>query len=114
MSDVEYIRQLCADRKIPVSTLEKECGFANGYLNPKKAPQRIPYDRAVRICQYLTIPLSDLGYPDTETVFKPSETEMQMILSFRRLTVSNQKTILDNIDFFLSKQDEEKKESVTV
>lgn len=33
---VEYIRNLCKERKIPISKLEKECGFANGYLNPKK------------------------------------------------------------------------------
>ena len=49
---VKYIREICQQRKIPISVLEKECGFANGYLNPKKL-KKIPYDRAVKIADYL-------------------------------------------------------------
>ena len=54
-NSVEYVRSICHQRRIPVSTLEKACGFSNGYLNPKKM-SRIPYDRAVVIGQYLGIP----------------------------------------------------------
>ena len=32
---VSYVREICRQRKIPVSTLEKACGFSNGYLNPR-------------------------------------------------------------------------------
>lgn len=52
-SGVEYVRELCKKRNIAISTLEKECGFANGYLNPKKVT-KIPYDRAVLISNYLS------------------------------------------------------------
>ena len=53
-SSVEYIREICKQRNIPISTLESGCGFANGYLNPKKL-KKLPYDRAVQIGEYLGI-----------------------------------------------------------
>lgn len=55
---VEYVREVCKERKIPISTLEKDCGFSNGYLNPKKM-SKIPYERAIVIAQYLNL---DINY----------------------------------------------------
>lgn len=54
---VQIVRAICNDRGIPISTLEKDCGFSNGYLNPKKLV-KIPYDRALLIARYLDIPAS--------------------------------------------------------
>lgn len=54
---VQIVRAICNDRGIPISTLEKDCGFSNGYLNPKKLV-KIPYDRALIIARYLDIPAS--------------------------------------------------------
>lgn len=51
---VEYVREVCQQRKIPVSVLEKECGFSNGYLKPRKL-QKIPYERALKIANYLNL-----------------------------------------------------------
>ena len=53
-NSVEFVREICQQRRIPVSTLEKACGFSNGYLNPKKM-SKLPYDRAVIIGKYLSI-----------------------------------------------------------
>lgn len=53
-NSVEFVRALCQERKIPVSQLEKDCGFSNGYLNPKKM-KKIPYERAVIIGAYLGV-----------------------------------------------------------
>ena len=58
-NSVEYVRDLCKERKIAISQLEKDCGFANGYLNPKKIT-RISYDRAVTIGQYLGISAEEI------------------------------------------------------
>ena len=64
---VEYVRNICKARKIPISTLEKACGFSNGYLNPKKL-NKIPYDRALIIADYLNIDVQNiLGSPRTES-----------------------------------------------
>lgn len=49
---VERIRQLCADRNIPVSKLEEDLGYGNGYLNPKKVSD-IKYGRLIEILDYL-------------------------------------------------------------
>ena len=58
-NSVQYVRDVCQQRKIPVSALEKACGFSNGYLNPKKMT-RIAYDRAVLIGKYLDIPVTKI------------------------------------------------------
>lgn len=56
-NSVQFVRDVCQQRRIPVSALEKACGFSNGYLNPKKMA-KISYDRAVLISKYLDIPVT--------------------------------------------------------
>lgn len=58
-NSVQYVRDICKERKIAISQLEKDCGFANGYLNPKKM-KKIPYDRALTVAEYLNIPVEDI------------------------------------------------------
>lgn len=53
-NSVQRVRDLCKEKNIPVAKLEKDCGFANGYLNPKKM-SKLPYDRAVLIANYLGV-----------------------------------------------------------
>lgn len=53
-SSVDYVRSLCRNRGIPIAQLERECGFSNGYLNPKKL-SKLPYDRAQTIAAYLGV-----------------------------------------------------------
>ena len=71
-SGVEYVREICNKRKIPISQLEKDCGFANGYLNPKKL-QKIPYDRAKKIAEYLDLSLDYLLNGTAETEKAPTQ-----------------------------------------
>ena len=59
MTPVEQVRSICRERGIAVSQLERECGFSNGYLNPKKL-HKLPYDRAVRVAEYLDLPVQSL------------------------------------------------------
>lgn len=62
-----YIRKICEERGIPIRKLEVDCGFSNGYLNPKKI-SKLPYDRAVVVAKYLNVPLHLLlGSPDPES-----------------------------------------------
>lgn len=67
-NSVQYVRELCQQRKIPISQLEKECGFSNGYLNPKKMA-KIPYERARVIADYLGVSISSIlnGEEDEKT-----------------------------------------------
>ena len=53
-NSIQYVRDICKQRGIAISQLEKDCGFSNGYLNPKKMT-KLPYDRAQTIAEYLGI-----------------------------------------------------------
>lgn len=59
LNSVQYVREICQNKKIPISQLEKDCGFSNGYLNPKKM-SKIPYDRAKVIADYLGITIDSI------------------------------------------------------
>lgn len=82
LSGVEYVRDICKKRKIAISTLEKECGFANGYLNPKKAT-KIPYDRAVLIANYLDVSINNIlgiEVADNKPLSRKDERDIERIL----------------------------------
>ena len=72
-NSVEYVRELCKQRRIAVSVLEKDCGFSNGYLNSKKM-SKLPYDRAVIIADYLNVSV-DLILTGSEIKKEPVLTE---------------------------------------
>ena len=54
MTTVERIREKCDELNVPVSKLEKDLGFGNGYLNPKKIKE-VKTDRFLKILEYLGI-----------------------------------------------------------
>lgn len=60
MNTVEKIKTICHERKIPISRLEKECGFANGYIGQLKKGS-IPDDRLVKIADFLSVPVEYLA-----------------------------------------------------
>lgn len=82
-NSVQHVRDLCKERKIAISQLEKECGFSNGYLNPKKMT-KISYDRAVVIAEYLGI--------SAEQILNGPETNKAPTASGER------KDVLDEVD----------------
>ena len=59
MTGVEYVRQFCKDNGIPISRVEKDLGFGNGYFNPKKL-KKIPMEKAIMIADYLHCSLDAL------------------------------------------------------
>ena len=54
MNTVERIIEMCQERVVPVSRLEKECGFSNGYIRNLKEG-KIPADRLFKIAEFLRI-----------------------------------------------------------
>jgi len=59
MNTVEYVKSVCKERKIPISRLERECGFSNGYIASLKKG-KFPSNRLQVISDYLDVPLSQL------------------------------------------------------
>ncbi|WOO36052.1 helix-turn-helix transcriptional regulator [Anaerocolumna sp. AGMB13020] len=54
MNSVERVKALCKERKIPISKLEKDLGFANGYIGQLKKGS-FPDERLIRIADYLNV-----------------------------------------------------------
>ena len=100
-NSVEYVREICGIRNIPISQLEKDCGFANGYLNPKKL-KRIPYERAKKIAEYLGLSLEYMldgaeGTKKTPTLEGERLPEPMIILNraAKNMTPEQQQKLLD-------------------
>ena len=76
-NSVEYVRVLCKSRGISVSKLEKDCGFSNGYLNPKKMT-KLPYDRAQIIASYFGVSIDVImtGKENEKAPTNPGERRM--------------------------------------
>lgn len=54
MNSVERTKAVCKDRKIPISRLEKELGYANGYIGQLRKGV-LPDNRLVEIAAYLDV-----------------------------------------------------------
>ena len=54
MNTVERIKALCKERKIAISRLEKDCGFANGYISGLRKGT-LPDDRLRIVAKYLDV-----------------------------------------------------------
>lgn len=59
MDSVELVKKICKERKIPISRLEKDCGFSNGYIR-KLREGKFPSDRLMIIADYLNLSASYL------------------------------------------------------
>ena len=54
MNSVDRVKKICKDRKIPISKLERELGFSNGYTSQLRKGV-FPADRLVLIADYLQV-----------------------------------------------------------
>ncbi|MDD6571119.1 MAG: hypothetical protein PUF12_01900 [Thermoflexaceae bacterium] len=67
MNAVEKVRKLCKERKIPISKLESDLEFSNGYIGQLKKGV-FPTDRAQKIANYLNMPF-EYFLPEEEKEF---------------------------------------------
>ena len=54
MNSVDRVKNICKERKIPVSRLERDLGFSNGYISQLKKGT-FPADRLNSIANYLNL-----------------------------------------------------------
>lgn len=54
MNSVERVKNICRERRIPISRLEKDLGFANGYVGQLKKGT-FPDERLDKIADYLNV-----------------------------------------------------------
>ena len=74
MNSVERVKNLCKERGIPVSRLEKELGFANGYINQLRKGV-FPSNRLVEIAEYFGVSVDYLVSGTEETKKAPALTD---------------------------------------
>lgn len=60
MTSVEYIKQICKEKNIPISRLERDLGFSNGYIRNMKN-RTLSAERASKIAEYLQVPVEKLN-----------------------------------------------------
>lgn len=101
-NSVEMVRRLCKDQKIAICKLEKDCGFSNGYLNPKKM-SKLPYDRAQMIAKYLDVPVELILTGQERQPEEPRDpdildrVDVAFYGEFKELTPDDQETIRDMV-----------------
>lgn len=61
MTTVDRIKEICKERKIPISKLEKDCGFANAYISQLKKGH-LPDDRLRIVSEYLNVSIDYLQF----------------------------------------------------
>ena len=113
-NSVQLVRDLCKERSIPIAKLEKDCGFSNGYLNPKKM-SKIPYDRAVIIAEYLGVSANLILTGEDENKKAPTLTEKDerdildevdigFYQGFKELTEEQKETVRDMVNIMRSRR----------
>lgn len=89
MTSVDLVKKLCKERSIPISKLERDCGFANGYIRNLREG-KLPSDRLGKIAEYLGLSISDLvtGQPQPTYYFNEDAAKMaQSIYEDRDLRI---------------------------
>lgn len=80
MNSVELVKSICKERKIPISKLERDLGYANGYIGQLRKGT-FPSNRVAEIAQYLSIPTPYLMNGGNEDLETPNEKEQPTVPS---------------------------------
>ena len=65
MNAVETVKAICKERKIPISKLERDLGFGNGYISQLRKGS-LPDVRLYKIADYLGVDPRELINGETE------------------------------------------------
>lgn len=95
MNTVERIKSICKERKIPISTLEKECKFSNGYIGQLRKGT-MPDDKLIRVATYLSLSMQYLSTGKEDNVPQPQNAveHIQLISLYEKLTDEQKQAIL--------------------
>lgn len=106
MNSVEKVKALCKEKRIPISRLERDLGFSNGYIGQLKKGV-FPADRAMAIAEYLNVDANFLiGAPEQKE--KPTETNLDgRIPGFDDLSEENKLKAREYVDMLLKLQQTE-------
>ena len=95
MTTVDRVKELCKQRQIPISRLEKDLGFSNGYIGQLKKGT-FPDDRLSKIAEYFGVDTNYLIHGDKygETKNPPSILDDgQVPEGYEQLTPDNRELV---------------------
>lgn len=94
MTTVERIKAICKERKIPLSKLERECGFANAYISQLKKGY-LPDDRLRTISEYLEVSIDFLQYgKEKEGTISIDSSLEEIIAGYKKATPEKQALLI--------------------
>lgn len=108
MNTVERIKSICKERKIPISKLEKECKFSNGYIGQLKKGS-MPDDKLIRVADYFNVSIDYLiTGKDLSRVVETANIDIELTnmeekmklyaLKMANLSKENQELLMQMID----------------
>lgn len=91
MNTVERIKNICKERKIPISRLEADLEFGNGYIRSLRKGV-VPDDRLLAISRYLNLSVEYLATGNEPSFdFIYSDGDMEFIVEFTRRANSDKR-----------------------
>lgn len=102
MNSVERVKAICKERKIAISRLERDLGYANGYIGQLRKGT-FPADRLAEIAAYLSLDAEFLRTGEEEQKEKsPTEQTLdegtqRLIAAILELPPEKQKALADLI-----------------
>ena len=99
MNSVERVKELCKERKIPISKLEKDLGFSNGYIGQLRKGV-FPSNRLILIANYLGVSPDYLMTGETSsdkketTLTRRDERDIEKILGQTRDQLLSQEGLM--------------------
>lgn len=110
MNTVERLKSILKERKIAVSKLERECGFANGYISQLRKGS-IPDDRLKIIADYLKVSSYYLTTGEefsSDYTLQLGESDANLLLEYHKLSDSNRKQVERMVQYLVEMQKEDK------
>lgn len=105
MNGVDRVKAICKERKIPISKLERDLGYANGYIGQLRKGV-FPSNRLMEIAKYLSVSHTYIltGEETEKTPTESGERDIDMSEvdvafygEYKELTDDDQKTIRDMV-----------------
>ena len=78
MNSVDLVKAICKERRIPISKLERDLGYANGYIGQLRKGT-FPANRWSEIAQYLSVPVEYLMNGGTENKKAPIDNDERSV-----------------------------------
>lgn len=106
MNTVERVKLLCIERKTAISKLEKELGFANGYISQLRKGT-FPDDRLRKIADYFNVSIEFLLFGEEQQKEKtPAPKGAEVNLGYLELNAENRAFIDYMIEKLIKSQSE--------